>query len=236
MSEMTGAIQAPLHADESTRDRVRAAAPRTLLALAVIAAVLVSASHREILEPGALEARLASRGPWAPIVFILLYAVATVAFFPGSLLTIAGGAMFGPVLGALYSLVGATLGSTASFSVARYIAADWVGRRSGSHLGEIIEGVSARGWRFIAFVRLVPLLPFNALNYALGLTSIRIVPYVVTSFLCMIPGAIAYAWLGHAGRSLAAGSESSIKLALIALGLLGALALVPSLLRKRAGT
>jgi uncharacterized membrane protein YdjX (TVP38/TMEM64 family) len=161
-----------------------------------------------------------------------LYALATVLFLPGSLLTIAGGALFGPVWGSFYSLTGATLGATLAFLVARYLASDWVARKAGGRMKQLIEGVEAEGWRFVAFVRLVPFFPFNLLNYALGLTRIRLVHYVVASYLCMLPGAVAYTYLGYAGREAAAGSEGAIRKALLALGLLALVVFLPSLIRR----
>lgn len=164
---------------------------RLALAIGVAGAVVWVASHRELFRAEAIEARVAALGPWAPLGFILIYAVATVLFAPGSALTVVGGAVFGPVLGAIYSLAGATLGATLGFLIARHLAGDWVLRHARGRVRDLVEGVGARGWRFVALVRLVPLLPFNLLNYALALTPIRLVPYVVTSFACMIPGATA---------------------------------------------
>ena len=80
----------------------------------------------------------------------------------------------GPYWGPFLSVTGATIGATVAFLIARYVAADWVAQRLGERLARLVEGVEAEGWRFIAFVRLVPLIPFNALNYALGLTRIRL--------------------------------------------------------------
>jgi uncharacterized membrane protein YdjX (TVP38/TMEM64 family) len=74
--------------------------------------------------------------------------------------------------------------------VARYLAADWVARKAGGRLGRLIAGVEAERWRFVAFVRLVPLFPFNLSNYALGLTRIPLSHYVLASLVCMAPGAI----------------------------------------------
>src|SRR5262249_4842428 len=155
---------------------------------------------------GALEQELQRFGPWAPILFIGLYALSTVLFVPGSALTVAGGVLFGPIWGALWSLTGATFGATLAFATARYIASDWVSRRAGERLARLIRGVEEEGWRFVAFVRLVPLFPFNLVNYAFGLTQIRLGEYVLASFVCMVPGAIAYTYLGYAGREAAAGS------------------------------
>jgi rhodanese-related sulfurtransferase/membrane protein DedA with SNARE-associated domain len=148
------------------------------------------------------------------------------------LFALAGGALFGPVWGSLLNLVGATIGASLAFLIARYLAGEWVAARSGGRLKRLIEGVEAEGWRFVAFVRLVPLFPFNLTNYALGLTRVRFVPYVLTSFICMAPGAIAYTWLGHAGREALAGDTSAIRYGLLALGLLAAIAFLPRLVNR----
>ena len=83
-----------------------------------------------------------------------------------------GGALFGPLWGTLWNLSGATLGATLAFAIARYLGADWVARRAGERLVRLIRGVEEEGWRFVAFVRLVLLFPFNLVNYAFGLTRI----------------------------------------------------------------
>ena len=111
-------------------------------------------------------------GLWAPLAHVVVFAVGTVLFVPGLLFGLAGGVLFGPVWGTVLNLTGATLGATAAFLVARYIAADWVEGKAGGRLERPHAGVEAEGWRFVAFVRLVPLFPFNLLNYALGLTRI----------------------------------------------------------------
>jgi len=174
----------------------------------------------------------ADAGEFAPLFFVAAYALATVVFLPGSILTIAGGALFGPIAGTFYSLTGATLGATFAFLIARYLASGWVARRTGGRLAEFIKGVEAEGWRFVAFVRLVPLFPFNALNYALGLTRIPLGQYVTASYLAMLPGAAAYTYLGYAGREALAGSGGLMRHALIALALLAAALFLPRLARR----
>ncbi len=94
------------------------------------------------------------------------------------------------------------------------------------------DGVTAEGWRFVAFVRLVPLFPFNLLNYALGLTRIPFLSYVLATWVFMLPGAFAYTWLGYAGREALAGGEGMIRNILIALALLAAVAFLPRLVRR----
>ncbi len=210
----------------------RGKATRVALALVLAAGLVVGFAKREALSADALHLWLADAGAWAPLAFIALYAAATVLFLPGSVLTLAAGALFGAVPGALYSLTGATLGATLAFFVARYLAADWVARRVGGRLKQLIEGVEAEGWRFVAFVRLVPLFPFNLVNYALGLTRIPLPAYAAASFVCMFPGALAYAWLGHAGRAALAGGDGAIRSALLALGLLAFIAFLPRLARR----
>ena len=132
-------------------------------------------------------------------------------FVPGSVMTLAGGALFGPLWGTLWNLIGAVLGATLAFVAARYVAAGFVARRAGARLKALVEGVEAEGWRFVAFVRLVPLFPFNLLNYALGLTRIRLAEYVIASAICMLPGTFAYTYLGYAGREAAAHGAGAIR-------------------------
>ena len=207
-------------------------AARVGLALALAAGLVLGFANREALTGDALSNWLAGAGAWAPVTFIAFYAAATVLFLPGLVLTLAAGALFGAVPGALYSLVGATLGATLAFVIARYLAADWVARRAGGRLKRLIEGVEAEGWRFVAFVRLVPLFPFNLVNYALGLTRIPLLAYAAASFVCMFPGALAYAWLGHAGREALAGADGAVRNALLALALLALVAFLPRLARQ----
>jgi uncharacterized membrane protein YdjX (TVP38/TMEM64 family)/rhodanese-related sulfurtransferase len=161
-----------------------------------------------------------------------LYAVATVLFLPGSVITLAGGVLFGPVWGTLWSLTGATLGAALAFLIARYLGGDWIARRAGPRLSRLNDGVAAEGWRFIAFVRLVPLFPFNLLNYALGLTRMAFLPYVLASALFMLPGALAFTWLGYAGGEALGGGEGTVRAMLIALALVTSMAFLPRWIRK----
>jgi uncharacterized membrane protein YdjX (TVP38/TMEM64 family)/rhodanese-related sulfurtransferase len=211
--------------------------PRLLLLLGIAGAIAWAAFNRDRLDLEALDASLSALGLWAPVAYLGLYAAGAVAFLPGSLFSLAGGALFGPVWGTVLNLSGATIGASIAFLIARYIAGGWVERTAGGRLKRLIGGVEAEGWRFVAFVRLVPLFPFNLTNYALGLTRIKFVPYVVTSFICMAPGALAYTWLGHAGREALSGDTSAIRYGLLALGLLAAIAFLPRLIRRlRGGT
>jgi uncharacterized membrane protein YdjX (TVP38/TMEM64 family) len=211
---------------------LRVILPRVALGLAIAGGAIWLALNRDRLDPALLESSIRDLGLWAPIVHIALFAVATVFFVPGAIFGLAGGMLFGPFWGTLFNLTGATLGATASFLVARYLAADWVRRKAGSRLQKLTAGVEAEGWRFVAFTRLVPLFPFNLLNYAFGLTRIRLSHYVLASLICMVPGTMAFTWLAYAGREALAGEDTAIRYALIALALLAAIAFVPRLVRR----
>ena len=208
---------------------------RPVLLAALAGAIVWLALHREIIQSAALEQELRHFGAWSPILFVLVYSLATVLFMPGSLLTVAGGALFGPLWGTLWNLSGATLGAMLAFMIARYVGADWVTRRAGERLARLIRGVEEEGWRFVAFVRLVPLFPFNLVNYAFGLTRVGLGEYAITSFVCMAPGAVAYTYLGYAGLEAASGRAGAIRKALLALALLAAIAFLPRLARRLRG-
>jgi uncharacterized membrane protein YdjX (TVP38/TMEM64 family) len=137
---------------------------RLLLVAGLPGAVVWVGVHREFLQAAELERELGRFGSGAPILFVLLYALATVLFAPGSILTVTGGALFGPLWGTLWNLIGATFGATLAFLIARYVGSDWVTRRAGERLARVIHGVEEEGWRFVAFVRLVPLFPFNLVD------------------------------------------------------------------------
>ena len=147
---------------------------RWVLFSLLLAGIAVVAYNREQFNAEVLQQWVDQAGTAAPLLFMLVYALGTVVFLPGSVLTLAGGALFGPLLGTFYNLTGATIGALLAFLVARYLASDWVEQKSGGRLKQLKQGVEKEGWRFVAFVRLVPLFPFNLLNYALGLTRIRL--------------------------------------------------------------
>lgn len=217
----------------------------TAIRLALVAVVIAAAAfgyvYRDNLSREGIQAFVEGFGIWAPVVFMLAYMAATVLFLPGSVFTLAGGALFGVWEGTAYSLGAATVGATLAFLVARYIAADWVASRAGGRLRRIIEGVEQEGWRFVAFTRLVPVFPFNLLNYALGLTRIPVVHYVLASLICMAPGAFAYAYLGDALAQVASGVAAegeaqdlrgTIQNIFIALGVFAAVMFLPRLVKR----
>lgn len=216
-------------------------AMRLVLAVVLTAAAVFGYLYRGSLSREGVQAFIEGFGVWAPVVFMLAYVLATVLFLPGSVFTLAGGALFGVWAGSAYSLGAATLGASLAFLLARYVAADWVAEKTGGRLRRIIDGVEQEGWRFVAFTRLVPVFPFNLLNYALGLTRIPLVHYVLASLICMAPGAFAYAYLGDAiaqvARGVAAEGQAealrgTIQNVFIALGVFAAVMFMPRLVKR----
>lgn len=189
-----------------------------LLVLAGVAATVWGFSLG--LSAEALAAWIDGLGIWAPIGFVALYAVATVALVPGGIFDLVGGALFGPYLGSAINLLGGTLGAALAFLFARYIARDWAQARAGPRLQGIMRSVDEEDWRFVAFVRLVPVIPYNVTNYLLGITRIPFPRYVLATVVFIAPSTVAYTWIGHAGRQAIAGDTENIKYALIALVLL----------------
>lgn len=213
----------------------RAFVSRALLSAVLGAAIAAAYLQRGILDAAALERWIEGAGVLGPVLYTAVYALATVLFVPGSVITLAGGALFGPLLGTLCSLTGATAGAAAAFFIARYLAADFVSRRASGWTKQVIDGVQAEGWRFVAFTRLVPLFPFNLLNYVLGLTRIAPLVYVAATVVFMLPGAFAYTWLGYAGREALGGGENVLGKGLLALAALGVVAFLPRLVRRVRG-
>lgn len=202
------------------------------LIIAALAVFIGSAYFlRSYIRADILVERFQALGLWGPIAYMIFYFVAPPLFIPGSVITIAGGALFGPLWGTVYTIIGATGGASLAFLIARYAVADWVEKKTAGMLKKIKEGVEEEGWRFVAFTRLVPLFPFNLLNYAFGLTRVKFSHYVVASFFCMLPGAAAYTYIGYAGREATVGSEGLVIKITTAVGLLIFLSMIPRLIR-----
>jgi uncharacterized membrane protein YdjX (TVP38/TMEM64 family) len=187
------------------------------------------------LTAAAVEAWVASLGVWAPVGFVALYALATVAMAPGSIFDLLGGALFGPYLGALLNLAGGGFGAALAFLVARYIARDWVQSRAGPRTKGIMQSVDDDGWKFVAFVRIVPIFPYNVMNYLLGLTHIPFHHYILATLVFMAPATIIYTYIGHASRQAIAGNTDNLHYALLALGLLAVLLVLPRAYKKLRG-
>jgi len=167
-----------------------------LVVVAGLGAVLLAGRAAAPLLPG-FTARLSGLGSWAPLAFVLGYILATVALVPGSILTLAAGALFGLWKGAVLAFVAATLGAAAAFLVGRHLARDFVHRRLGGdqRVAAIDRAIGDHGRKIVFLLRLSPAFPFNLLNYLLGLTTVRFTDYLIAS-LGMLPGTFLYVYYG----------------------------------------
>lgn len=143
-------------------------------------------------------------GTVGAIAFILLYIVATVAFLPGSIVTLGAGVVFGVVAGSIYVFIGATLGATLAFLIGRYVARGWVTKKieGNTQFQAVDKAVGREGLKIVLLTRLSPVFPFNLLNYAFGITGVSLRDYVLGS-VGMIPGTIMYVYLGSLAGNLA---------------------------------
>lgn len=144
-------------------------------------------------------------GPWGPVIFIALYIVATVLFIPGSALTLGAGALFGVAWGSVYVSIGSTLGATCAFLVGRYLARDAIARKieGNQRFAAIDKAVEREGWKIVGLTRLSPVFPFTLLNYAFGLTRVKLGHYVLASWIGMMPGTVMYVYLGSLAKAAA---------------------------------
>jgi uncharacterized membrane protein YdjX (TVP38/TMEM64 family) len=150
-------------------------------------------------------ARVEELGVWGPLVFIAGYALAAVALLPGSVLTLAAGAIFGLGRGTLYVLLGATLGACLAFLVARYLARGAVERRVAGNprFAAVDRAIGKEGLKVVLLLRLSPVFPYNLLNYALGLTRVRFRDFLIAS-VGMLPGTLLYVYYGKVLGAVAA--------------------------------
>jgi uncharacterized membrane protein YdjX (TVP38/TMEM64 family) len=183
-----------------------------------------------------LDAWFDGLGFWAPLIFVLVWIAACVFFLPGLPVTIVGALVFGPVWGSIYSSIGATLGATAAFIVGRYAARGMVEGliQKNQALRKIDDGVEKQGWRMLMITRLVPIFPFNAQNYVYGLTKISLPVYALVSFVCMLPGCIAFNFMAGSVRT----GEFGKALGYLAAGavVFVILSLIPGWIKKKYGT
>ena len=171
-----------------------------VLASVVVAAAVVAASVG-LPDAAQLRADIAAAGPAAPFVFVLLYALVTLAPLPKNVLTVIAGVLFGLLEGTVIVLVGALLGALAAFGLGRLLGREAVERLTGRRVARIDSLLSRHGLLAVLGVRLVPVLPFTAINYAAGLTAVRRRDYLIGTALGIVPGTVAYASLGAYGTS-----------------------------------
>ena len=188
----------------------------------------------DALEPQRIADTLGTYGALAPAAFAIARVAGAVLLLPGAVLAIAAGMLFGPLWGAVFNVLAATVGAVLAFAIARFLAPNWAARAVEGRVGltAMMQAIETEGWRFVAFVRLMPVLPYNLLNYALGLTSIRLSHFTLATLVFMIPIDVAYSYLGYAGYQALSGETGAMRSALIAVGVFAALLFVPPFVRR----
>ena len=208
--------------------RLRDNAGRLIL-LALLGIGIVAAWHwRGVFDPAALTT-LIDNSPAAPLVFIALHIVASLVFVPRTLMALGAGLVFGMWWGALWAALGSLLGAIAGFLLARYLGGGLAARAGWRRAAALLERAEAGGWRMVAVIRLVPIIPHSLTNYALGMTRLRLGAYAFGSLLGQLPLTVAYADFGAAGGQALLGA-ADWRHAVLLPSLIGLAALVLSLL------
>jgi uncharacterized membrane protein YdjX (TVP38/TMEM64 family) len=210
---------------------------RAVVAIGLLGAGVAAAWHwRGVFDPLAVTALLAGH-PLAPLGFIALHVAASLFFVPRTVLAIAAGLVFGGWWGPVWAALGSLAGAVAGYLTARYMYSGFVRRADPTRLQILLARADKGGWRMVAMVRLLPLIPHSLTNYAFGLTRISLGAYVIGSLLGQLPLTIAYADLGAAGgQAILGGAGWHTGLlwpTLIGLGTLSLSLLIPIVMRRR---
>ncbi|MFZ5448541.1 MAG: TVP38/TMEM64 family protein [Thermodesulfobacteriota bacterium] len=206
--------------------RKKASIIRPIIFLLLMAAVVAAQyfNPEQYLDKERLRQFAASYGVMLPLLYLGVWTVGPL-FLPGLPIMLAGGVLFGPFWGVVYSSIGSAIGAGLVFLVSRYLARDWVtGRLTGTRLMTLDDKVARHGWKIVAFTRLVPIFSYTLLNYAFGLTRISFWPFLAATFVCMLPVTIAFVYFssnildllhGNISRELIIGAVLVILVSLI---------------------
>lgn len=211
---------------------------KILLAVVVVAVLVVliakSPAKDYLTDRQKLETLIKGLGPWGPIAYIAMFAIVTVTCISTLPITLAGGIIFGGIWGTLYTLIGASLGLSLSFLIARYIARKPIEAKFGKSdaFKKINEGVKNEGWFILATTRLLPIFPFGIQNYVYGLTPISFIQYAVLSTIFILPGTAVFVLL--AGAVASGDKATAIKMSLTASMIFFALTVVTKVIAKKA--
>jgi uncharacterized membrane protein YdjX (TVP38/TMEM64 family) len=206
------AIESPPNTGHITQLPVAVGGAKRVLRIAAF--VVIAASVLVILQAlptsqvlDLVQKKVATMGVWGPVAFGAAYFIAAVLFVPGSALTLAAGAIFGLAGGFATVSVSSTAAAGASFLIARYLARDKVRKMAESNrtFGAIDKAIAQGGWKIIALLRLSPAVPFSLGNYLYGLTPVKFWPYLLASWMAMMPGTFLFVYLGYVGKTAAGG-------------------------------
>ncbi|VAX22791.1 hypothetical protein MNBD_NITROSPINAE04-80 [hydrothermal vent metagenome] len=180
-----------------------------------------------------IETTLNRLGAFAPVGYVVFYGLATTLGVPGTILTIIGGVVFGSYLGTLLIVIGATLGACGAFVVSRFLARDFISGMFGkaNWFEKLDKGIETNGLYFILFIRLVPVFPFNGINFASGLTKVRFRDYFIGTAIGIIPASFVFANAASKAAQAASGGKIGAGF-YISFALLGVIALIPAIYKQ----
>jgi uncharacterized membrane protein YdjX (TVP38/TMEM64 family) len=207
-------------------------AGRVGLVLLVIAGAIFAWVNRGTLDAESIALAIAHY-PAAPLFFLVIHVVASLIFFPRTVLAVAAGALWGVWWGTLWAALGSVLGAIGGFLLARYVNNGVVDLESLRRFGPVLLRAERGGWRAVTVLRLVPLIPHAVSNYALGLTRLDLGAYALGSLLGQLPMTIACVDFGAAGERLAAGKAGWLMPTLIGLAVLTLSIVVPKLIMRK---
>ncbi len=175
-----------------------------VLKLAIVIAIaggsvwLLMAHSEWFRDPKQVKLEVLAWGVWGPLVYMMLYAVGPSFLVPGAVMTIAGGLAFGTLWGSVYSLIGADIGAMVAFGAGRFLGRGFVESVVGKRFDAMLARIAKHGFQIILYLRMVPVIPYNALNLIAGASRITFRDYFWASVIGMIPGTILFAFLGDA--------------------------------------
>jgi uncharacterized membrane protein YdjX (TVP38/TMEM64 family) len=207
-------------------------AGRVALILLVIAGIVFMVVNRGALDAENI-ALVIQRYPAAALFFLGMHVIASLIFFPRTILAVAAGAVFGAWWGALWAALGSVVGAVAGFLLARYVNNGLVDLESLKRFGPALLRAERGGWRAVAMLRLIPIIPHSLSNYALGLTRLDLGAFALGSLLGQLPMTIACAEFGAAGETIAAGKAGWIVPTVIGLVVLALSLIVPRLVARK---
>jgi uncharacterized membrane protein YdjX (TVP38/TMEM64 family) len=167
-----------------------------LVVLIAFSAYLLTAHRQWFENPKLLKGEVVSWGAWGPIVYMILYAVGPSFLVPGAVMTIAAGLAFGAWWGSTWSLLGANAGAIIAFGAGRFLGRSLIQRTMGVRFRRILNRLERNGFYVTLYLRLVPVIPYNAFNLLAGVSPIRFKDYFWASAIGMIPGTVLFAFLG----------------------------------------
>jgi uncharacterized membrane protein YdjX (TVP38/TMEM64 family) len=205
---------------------------RLALLLILTVSALIAWRWRAILDPTVVTAAI-TRHSAAPLWFLAAHLVASLLFVPRTLLAVVAGMLFGVAWGIIWAELGGVAGAAAGFLIARYINSSLIDLAQAARLRPVMLHIERSGWRGVALLRLVPIMPHSLANYGLALTGLGLGSFALGSLLGQLPITIAYVGLGAAGEQLLLGSTGLVKPTLIGLGALSLSLLIPVCSRWR---